>query len=394
MDDKIVAKTTTVAAVIVLLAGSGFPAAAADWYGLGWKFRLEIAIDTNKVVGTLSSFPVLVARTNAPSGLWANAQPEGVDILFTLSDGTTKLSHEIESYDPASSQLWAWVKLPTLSSASASDTNLYMYYGGGSTDQQDVTNVWDANYVGVWHLKENPTNVAPQIKDSTSHTNHGTCQASMTNDDQVAGQVNGSLNFKGGAGGDQVDCPHDASFDFGTGDFTIEAWARNPVAEYYTPCIISKKTGVGAATVGWLLKLYGWAAWDVYTKVSDGSFEFAMRSGSVFNNSNWHHVTFVIDRDSEANTKVWIDGEDDTTVTTDPITNLTAAIDNNIVFRLADAGAGGRDFEGRLDEVRVSNMARTVGWIKTSYNNQSEPAGFVAFGSVEEAPRGTIVLVE
>src|SRR5208337_2423805 len=33
-------------------------------------------------------------------------------------------------------------------------------------------------------------------------------------------------------------------------------------------------------------------------------------------------------------------------------------------------------FKGGLDEVRISNNARTAGWIQTEYNNQKAPAGF------------------
>jgi hypothetical protein len=29
-----------------------------------------------------------------------------------------------------------------------------------------------------------------------------------------------------------------------------------------------------------------------------------------------------------------------------------------------------------MDEFRISNMARTAGWIKTSYNNESNPSSF------------------
>ena len=64
------------------------------------------------------------------------------------------LSHEIERYGSATGALVAWVKVPSL--PSATDTVLFMYYSNGSaTSQQDATNVWDSNYKAVWHLKEN-----------------------------------------------------------------------------------------------------------------------------------------------------------------------------------------------------------------------------------------------
>ena len=33
-------------------------------------------------------------------------------------------------------------------------------------------------------------------------------------------------------------------------------------------------------------------------------------------------------------------------------------------------------FDGKLDEVRLSNIARSSAWIQTSYNNMNEPSLF------------------
>ncbi len=40
----------------------------------------------------------------------------------------------------------------------------------------------------------------------------------------------------------------------------------------------------------------------------------------------------------------------------------------------------GRFFNGIIDEVRISNIARSEAWIKTSYNNQVNPSGFITLG--------------
>ena len=42
-----------------------------------------------------------------------------VIFVFTLSDGTTKLSHEIEHYDSSTGEIIAWVNFPTLVAASS-----------------------------------------------------------------------------------------------------------------------------------------------------------------------------------------------------------------------------------------------------------------------------------
>ena len=87
-----------------------------NWYNDDWKYRKKITIDNTKVDATLSDFPVLVSLTT-DSELSNNARSDGFDILFTSSDGTSKLKHEIEKYTTGTGLIVAWVKVPSLSSS-------------------------------------------------------------------------------------------------------------------------------------------------------------------------------------------------------------------------------------------------------------------------------------
>jgi hypothetical protein len=132
-------------------------------------------IDRTKVSGDHRDFPVLIALKDADLRSAASgghvARPQGEDICFTLSDGTTKLCHEMESYDPATGALRAWVRVPALSSTA--DTPLYLYYGNPAGHAgQEGHRVWDAGYKMVLHL--HPAE-GPQ-RDSTANQNHGTSQ--------------------------------------------------------------------------------------------------------------------------------------------------------------------------------------------------------------------------
>ena len=40
-------------------------------------------------------------------------------------------------------------------------------------------------------------------------------------------------------------------------------------------------------------------------------------------------------------------------------------------------------FVGAIDEVRISNTARSDGWIATSFNNYASPSTFVSVGDEE-----------
>ena len=145
-------------------------ASSSNWYNTSWAYRKQITFtsDSAKIPSTQSYFPVLIELSD--SDLAADAQDDGDDILFTSSDGTTQLDHEIEEFDGSTGELVAWVEVPSLSTG----TMLHMYYGNATCgSQQNPTGVWDSNFKGVWHLKET-TGGTDAIRDSTSNDNDGT----------------------------------------------------------------------------------------------------------------------------------------------------------------------------------------------------------------------------
>ena len=134
-----------------LLASCG---ATLAWYDADWQYRFTVTIDPAMVSGSadLTDFPLLITLTDVDLKDAAHAghvgQADGGDLLFTSADGTTQLDHEIESYDPATGTLVAWVKVPTLSPAT--DTVLYLYYGNAAAaNQQNAAAVWSNGYAGV-----------------------------------------------------------------------------------------------------------------------------------------------------------------------------------------------------------------------------------------------------
>ena len=115
----------TVAALVVVLTLFGIATSAhAAWYNSNWQYRKKLTIDYNEVGATLTNFPVLVSLSS-DTDLAADAQDDNDDILFTGSNGTTKLDHEIEYFNGTTGQLIAWVKIPSLSNTV--DTDIYMY---------------------------------------------------------------------------------------------------------------------------------------------------------------------------------------------------------------------------------------------------------------------------
>jgi hypothetical protein len=59
---------------------------------------------------------------------------------------------------------------------------------------------------------------------------------------------------------------------------------------------------------------------------------------------------------------------------------------NNTVTSLLignSAYTTGRAFNGTMDEIELSNIARTAGWIQTSYNVENNPSTIYTLGATE-----------
>ena len=120
--------------------------------------------------------------------------PDGSDIVFA-DETMTKLDHEIEKYDNSTGELIAWVRVPLLSSST--DTDIHLYYGNPSSpDQSNKTGVWDANYLTVLHMNNDPeVPGVDQIKDSSLNSYHFTNDYGLTSGDSVDAYIGKGLNM-------------------------------------------------------------------------------------------------------------------------------------------------------------------------------------------------------
>lgn len=361
----------------IVLINLLFPEQPSAWYNSSWTNRKAITIDHTKVAGSSdhANFPVLVSITD--SDLLAQAQADGDDILFTAANGTTKLDHEIESYTSGTGALVAWVRIPTLDYDN--NTVINMYYGNGSaSSQQNATAVWDSNYKGTWHLSEDPSTGAPQMQESTSNNFDGTSNGTMTSGDQVAGKTNGALDFDGS--NDYIGTGNQTALNAGSA-FTISGWinrtANSPTG--IAGVIAGKWNGTGSS--GWFLEVTDsdqGAANQIRFFVGGLSDTSLYSTTSTVSNSTWYYVTAVY---NGSNKILYMNGSSvGSEASTGTPTTTTDAF--QIGYDIA-SGATNNYFAGILDEIRVSNTARSADWITTEYNNQSSPSTFYTLGTEE-----------
>lgn len=368
-----------VLAVVLIASAFGYvpqPAQAAtspDWYNSSWDHRKPITINSSQVDGDLTDFPVTIHLTDPD--LAASAQTHGDDILFTASDGTTKLDHEIESFNSSTGELWAHVKTNL---SATEDTKIYIYYGNsGASNQENVADVWSNGYEAVYHLKENAsgTGNVGVYKDSTGNEHNGTDDVSATGQD---GQIDGGQQFNRSAG-DGIFVDDDPSLK--PASMTLEAWYKTDTSDSSKTQRIFEKADVSADG-----------------DQSYQSFIFSNNLGFriMGNDGNWHGSTGYAGTVQDnwqyfAGTydgSVVVGYQDDTRF---ELESYAGGMDTSDNDRL---GIGAREsgfvFSGNLDEARISSAARSDGWLTTTYTNQNDPTSFYTLGD-EETPKNPIV---
>ncbi|MDD1664355.1 MAG: DUF2341 domain-containing protein [Methanomicrobiales archaeon] len=360
------------------LFGSGTLQDPNTWYfnpagTCSWKYRKKITIDHTGVAADQSSFPVLVSLTDTDL---SKAQGDGDDILFTSSDGSTRLPHEIENFTASTGSLVAWVGVPSLSSST--DTVLYMYYGNSTaTSQQDPAGVWDANFMAVWHYDSN-------FVDSTSNPNDGTDVGTS----DAAGMVAHARDCDGSSS--YVQMAASASInDLFAGGGTFSAWIYPHNRGEGTPDggRIGDKSNSYSGASGWGFGTYGTLT-DVNVSLRKGfsttDGHWCSPTGSIPLNA-WSHVVVTYDDTSAANNPtMYINGVpvSVTRMTTPSGSPETDASQNMRIG--SHAGANQRDFDGIIDEIRASDTIRSDSWIATEYSNQNSPSSFYTIGGEEQ----------
>jgi hypothetical protein len=342
------------------------------WYDCSWHYRKNITIDKTKVSGTQANFPVLI-NFASDSDLQTKAQGNGNDILFTDSGGTFKIPHEIESYTSGTGALVAWVKVSSIQSSA--NTSIFMYYGNPSApSQEDETSVWDAGFKAVWHLREIGVGAAGEFRDSTSNGNNGQGgQAGANPPTQVNAQIGYGQAFDS-ASNQFIRIPDSASLQI-SGPLTIEGWMKGDTWDLPPSgthrSILGRQFGAGSVDSYLLTVTANGAA----SSTPNGFLTGTGVSGGAVNTGTWYHLAMNFTPAGTSSAYLFVNGAN---VANTPACSIS--IDANPVI------IGGQEndassmptqlFDGTIDEVRVSNVARSDTWIKTEYNNQNSPTSF------------------
>jgi hypothetical protein len=356
------------------------------WPHPSWASRKLLTVPAGTVASDLRSFPMLLDITD--SDLSALAQEDGDDILFTDALGSP-LAHELELYNGARGHLIAWIKVPSL--ASASDTEVFMYFANSScTSQARRTAVWDAHYLGVWHLADPAVNEESGAAhpDATSNANHAVQNGNCRTPGKVGyGQDLGTRarpsDFIEVAPLSGSEANHVTlscwlnSDDAGTRDVTADAVPHRCITQ--RRAFFSSRFAVGLEAAGTDTHLA--AYW--YSEAGAGIVR-TIRSSTILVAHTWYHAAATWDGST---VRLYLDGVEEASCAD---STLAAGWDSSTSADRGGFVIGGgaaqvdRTLDGSIDEARVSDIARDGAWIAASSDNQADPSGFVTVGPRED----------
>ncbi|MDX9727666.1 MAG: DUF2341 domain-containing protein, partial [Bacteroidales bacterium] len=324
----------------------------------GFNYFSDISVSQASGTQDLTDFPVLVDITQSWLRTIGNGghvtSNNGYDILFTDTENA-KLDHEIESYDPVTGRLVAWVRVPVLSSAGPS--SIRMLYGNPviTTDPSSEA-TWISSYKGVWHLSNNAVNDATSFNNDL--TNNGTTD--------TPGLIEEARNFDGY--NDNLRAITTTGFGGNAYNQTISAWGRHTSSPDGTNniMVLQRAGSTSAIQMGfrevsgsYRVVVWNWGGTPL------------LWSNFLPTANEWHYYSYTFDGTTH---RLYIDGVEASTST-------TAATQGAVPqFVYLGSYSGGEYFEGRIDESRYSLTTKTEGWIATEYNNQSSPGTFVSAG--------------
>jgi hypothetical protein len=372
---------------------------------MAFSYKAAITIGHASVSANLTGFPVLISetlagsagkpdlRTVAHGGHVQNSN--GYDIyVYSDSALTTRLPVERVSYDASTGAIRLWVKA---SISSSSDTVLYLAFGdsGISTDPNSdgthgTTSAWDANFKAVWHLEE----ASGAVADSTANANNGTAGGTGITYG-ATGKIGKAVTVGGTASEGYFGAGNPSSLQI-TGQITLSAWVRAAnLTESSDRSIISKLSADSSTVGGYELMYTSYMATGsnrVFGCEFDGnsgasSYRFVV--SSPLSAAAWYHVVATYDPSTDT-THLYVNGSVDEASTdfTGSMSSINNSTRNLQIGKRSNGGGTVRDWDGDIDEVRISNTVRSVAWIATEYANQNSPSTFYGVGSETSTTSG------
>ncbi len=244
------------------------------------------------------------------------------------------------------------------------------------------------NLIGYWRFDDNAGQSATDLTANANNFRLGNTTTSDAYDPVwttgyplTSPSSNYAVKFDGTSNqAVNVGDPTDGSLELATSNFTIEAWVyRTSSAADNVSTIVAKRCCGSPSSPGYTFNLSNSSFnYRVSFTANDGTNDFQIngQDNTILKNSGWHHVAVVVDRASDANSTIYVDGVNNKASITGSITSI-GNLSNNEKFGIGiqQPGAGNyAPMAGTLDEVRIWDIVRTQAQIQADMNQEIDPA--------------------
>jgi hypothetical protein len=327
------------------------------------------------VAENVVGFPALV-RLVSPDFDFSQARRDGGDVRFYKSNNIP-LPFQIERWDSASGRAEMWVLLDTVFGNNTSQTIRMTWGDLSAVSPVNASPVFDtaAGFQGVWHMSEQGADLCP---DATAHHFDGT-PSGMTPSSATIGAIGGAQQFNGTSSFIRIGGTAQSALNFSeNGMYTISAWVYADTLDF-VPHMIA-----GKGHEQYYLKMM---TNDSLKTLCYENVEYHGRIGWQITEEPaaqkvWKYVVGVRDGISQ---RLYVDGA---------MVDSTPRIISGTIARNIDEdfsiGAylryityltpeGYCYFKGKIDEVRVCNVAYSKSWIQLCYMNQKAHDALIHF---------------
>ena len=329
-----------------------------------------IVLESDYIDTWLHDFPILVNITSDDLKDCLHggyAQTDGDDFTFWSADNTTRYWHEIENYDGTTGTLQAWVNITDISPTT--DTTFYIQYGNESApNMQSPRNVWDGNYLSVFHM-----NTSDPLFDSSMYAVTSSKIGNCTED---SGKVYNATNFTG-----TLSSYYNLSNVYHVNDtnFTLECWIQNHgfASDYGT--ILDRRN----------LKATSKA--EIYCTIARNPDSYDIRLAAIdfdddalyidvgpdnyIDDNQWHYFAGFRNGSS-----MWgrLDQLYYKTSSNAAVGSVTGSADVKIGRNFQNTT---NQFGDSLDEFRFSNISRNESWLNATYYSINNSDTFITMGA-------------
>lgn len=309
-----------------------------NWWNPAWSVRQPLTIDASGEAAALGdnlTESTILVRLHDGNFQFLAAAQGGADLRFVSPDGKKIYPYQIERFDNLINEGFVWVKIPVVKAGEKTMVDLY-YGGTEGTGSTSPTDAYDANTSLAMQFGQTGENFTDSTKNANNSSNPG-----VTSDGGIIGSSLRLLDTP-------LVIPASPSLDWKAGqELTWSAWIR-PAALQANAVLFSKSSGDSSFR---LLLNQGSPVIQAGGTVSP--------PGEPLAAGTWSHIAFTA---ADGKIQIYVNGL--------PTSSLTAALPElsaaSILGGLAD-GISDTDtekFNGELDSLIISDIARSESWIK------------------------------